>query len=106
SRRRPEVASGLDRRPAATARPRRPAVAFPEEVLGLPESRGQERRRQEARSQEGRQEINKALTGNEKPPLMRGFSFNPGGRRGQMLSAPNAAFNRPSWRSTGLTAAA
>src|ERR1035438_5390209 len=35
SRHRPEVAPGLDRRPAAIGRSRRPAVALPEEVLGL-----------------------------------------------------------------------
>src|SRR5207248_2211651 len=34
---RPEVAPGVDWRPAAIARPRRPAVAVPEEVLGLPQ---------------------------------------------------------------------
>ena len=32
-----QVASGLDRRLAAAARPRRPCVALPEEVFGLPQ---------------------------------------------------------------------
>ena len=42
-RHRPEVASGLDRRPAAAARPRRAALALPEEVLRLPQERRESR---------------------------------------------------------------
>src|SRR6185503_20758980 len=34
---RPQVASGLDRRLAAAARPRRPRVALPEEIFWLPQ---------------------------------------------------------------------
>ena len=37
ARYRSEVAPGLDRRPAAASRPRRPAVALPEEVLRVPQ---------------------------------------------------------------------
>src|SRR5665213_1702465 len=39
SRHRPEVAPGLDRRPATVARPRRAAIALPEEILGLSQGR-------------------------------------------------------------------
>src|SRR5215472_10770193 len=39
-RHRSKIAPGLDRRPAAAGRPRRPAVALPEEVLGLLEEIG------------------------------------------------------------------
>src|SRR6202035_4194544 len=44
SRHRPEIAPGLDRRPAAPARPRRPLVALQQEVLGLPQRLNPRRR--------------------------------------------------------------
>ena len=64
SRHRPEVAPGLDRRPAASGRPRRPPVALPEEVLGLPEGRDK-RRNKRARSSRA----------TKNPRVTRGFFF-------------------------------
>ena len=71
------------------------AVALPEEVLRLPEGRTRRNKRLRLRAC------------NEKPPPSRGgFVYSSTAASGQTLSAPNAAFSRPSWRSTGLTAAA
>ena len=95
SRHRPEVAPGLDRRPAAAHGPRRPRCRA-------------SRRSSPASSVE--QEIASALDdGNDKPPLAAGVL-----RSGSPASMPavgafrrsscsNAAFSSPSWRSTGLS---
>ena len=49
----------------------------------------------------------RATAGNEKTPAMRGgFVYSSPLRSAQTLSAPKAALSRPSWRSTGLPAAA
>ena len=84
-RHRPEVASGLDRRPAAAARPRRPALALPEEVRGP--------RPQEVTAF-GRAEM--------QSPARAGLLFWVQ-RCASAHSRSNAALSRPSWRSTGLS---